>query len=69
MAAKQLGEQMIEKMDNCKNIAAHAKDKPSGYLEWHKWAEEMEKTHNQTQCPHCGYWVIWNLKTDMGPKK
>lgn len=33
-----------------------------GYIRWHAWAEEMSKTHKQTQCPNCGFWYCWVLK-------
>jgi hypothetical protein len=35
---------------------------PKGYIAWHAWAEKMSKTHQQIQCPGCGYWMIWVLK-------
>ena len=37
---------------------------PKEYLQWHEWAEEMEKTHRQIRCPHCGLWTIWVSKAD-----
>lgn len=35
---------------------------PSGYLEWHAWAEKKAETHDQERCPHCGLWAIWRKK-------
>lgn len=35
---------------------------PSGYIAWHEWAEAKEKTHEQTQCPTCGFWAIWKRR-------
>jgi hypothetical protein len=32
---------------------------PRGYLQWHEWAEKMDKTHTQRQCLGCGLWAIW----------
>lgn len=32
---------------------------PSGYCEWHEWAEQMLKTHECQQCPKCGLWAVW----------
>lgn len=32
---------------------------PTGYLQWHAWAEEKAKTHIQERCPVCGLWAIW----------
>ena len=32
---------------------------PSGYLQWHAWAETKSKTHQQERCPGCGLWAIW----------
>jgi len=36
---------------------------PTGYLQWHAWAECMMKTHTQKRCPNCGLWAIWVKKT------
>ena len=35
---------------------------PGGYLNWHAWAEKKAKTHDQLQCPTCGFWAIWKPK-------
>lgn len=35
---------------------------PSGYVEWHEWAERKAKTHDQTQCLVCGRWAIWKKR-------
>jgi len=32
---------------------------PTGYREWHAWAQQMSKTHTQVRCPNCGLWAIW----------
>lgn len=32
---------------------------PSSYLARSDWAENMLKTHRQSQCQTCGLWVIW----------
>lgn len=32
---------------------------PSGYLQWHEWAEKMDETHVQRRCPSCGLFKIW----------
>jgi hypothetical protein len=32
---------------------------PSGYIEWHDWAEQKSKTHLQVKCPECGLYSIW----------
>jgi hypothetical protein len=53
---------MINSPDKCPNIESHTKS-PRGYLEGHKWARDMSKTHNQTRCPDCNLWVIWKPKT------
>lgn len=42
----------------CPNEPEHT-EAPTGYVEWHDWAEEMSKTHKQTQCPTCQLWVVW----------
>jgi hypothetical protein len=36
---------------------------PKNYLGLIAWADEMNKTHDQTQCPTCGYWAIWVRRT------
>jgi hypothetical protein len=35
---------------------------PSGYPDWHEWAEEMSKTHVQQKCGTCGCYLIWEPK-------
>lgn len=35
---------------------------PNGYIQWHEWAEKMEKTHVQERCPICGLWAIWKAR-------
>lgn len=32
---------------------------PTGYVEWHEWAEKKSKTHVQKRCPSCGLWALW----------
>lgn len=32
---------------------------PSGYLQWHEFAEMSSKTHSPIRCPRCGLWSIW----------
>lgn len=45
-------------------------DGPSGYVEWHDWAERMERTHEQRQCSGCGLWKIWvrRKKVQLGDR-
>lgn len=42
---------------------------PAGYLQWHSWAERMERTHIQRQCRGCGLWSIWEPKETSGEKE
>lgn len=46
------------KKSDCPNKDAHTPS-PSGYLDWHAWAERMIQTHKQAQCDTCGLWAIW----------
>jgi hypothetical protein len=46
----------------CPNIEDHTWC-PDGYVQWHTWAEEMAKTHNQRKCDGCGRYVIWEPKS------
>lgn len=32
---------------------------PDGYVDWHYWAEEMQRTHRPVKCEGCGKWAIW----------
>jgi hypothetical protein len=41
----------------CPNAADHT-PAPIGYLAWHEWAEERSRTHDQEECPGCGFWCI-----------
>ena len=49
-------------VDACENRSRHT-PAPRGYIEWHIWAEEMSKTHDQKVCDGCGLLVIWVQKT------
>lgn len=31
---------------------------PSGYVEWHAYADQLSATHRQKRCL-CGEWAIW----------
>lgn len=48
--------------DACPNAADHVYG-PRGYVQWHEWAERMSKTHRQSKCKGCGYWLIAWPKT------
>lgn len=48
--------------ERCPNVKNHVKREPGGYVNWHSWAEDKLKTHDQLQCPECGLWVIWKPK-------
>lgn len=39
---------------------------PEGYIQWHAWAEQMSKTHQQSKCGGCGRYVIWIPKSTKG---
>ena len=41
----------------CKHTKA-----PSGYVQWHLWAEKKAKTHKQIKCPNCGLYAVWVKK-------
>lgn len=47
--------------EECPDLEKHTVC-PVGYLHWHEWAEKKARTHNQSQCPTCGYWAIWKPK-------
>ena len=32
---------------------------PTGYIEWHHWAEKKSKTHKQIKCGGCGLYAVW----------
>lgn len=38
-------------------------DEPLTYVEWFKWAAEMNKTHKQVRCKECGKFTEW-IKRD-----
>lgn len=40
-------------------------DEPTGYLQWHAWAERKAIAHRQLKCAKCGLWHLWERK----PKK
>jgi hypothetical protein len=45
----------------CPNVAKHTKC-PTGYVQWHDWADRKMFTHKQVQCPSCGLYAIWIKK-------
>lgn len=51
----------LHRADDCDHIEDHTAC-PSGYIQWHAWAEDMAKTHNNVKCAHCGFWAIWEPK-------
>jgi hypothetical protein len=48
----------------CVNVAHH-EPWPRGYLQCSDYADKMMKTHDQSQCPHCGLWAIWTPKEEI----
>ncbi len=38
-------------------------DEPSGYVQWHYWAERHQKTHKHARCKKCGLWVICSRRS------
>jgi hypothetical protein len=42
---------------------------PTGYLQWHAWAERMSRTHKQKRCSHCGLFAIWVPKKDKNQRR
>lgn len=52
-------------MTECPQQHLHPDNKPTGYLEWHAWAETMAADHIQEPCPGgCGK-HIWVPATDL----
>lgn len=47
--------------EDCPDAHKHTPS-PGGYLRFHEWAEKKAKTHDQFQCPTCGFWAIWKKK-------
>lgn len=46
----------------CPQAAKHTPH-PTGYVEWHVWAEKKARTHEQIRCEGCGRLAIWVPKT------
>ncbi len=57
---------LLKSAEDCPDKAKHTKS-PSGYMEWHAWAEKKAKTHTQHRCPTCGFWSIWKRKPKVKP--
>lgn len=53
----------IFEVDNpdCPNVASH-EPWPRGYIQSSDYADEMMKTHEQSECPDCGSLLIWTPK-------
>ena len=39
---------------------------PTGYVQWHEWAEQKSRRHYQVRCPGCGLFSIWKRKRKSG---
>lgn len=39
----------------------HHKTGPVNIVDWHVWAEEMERTHTQSICSGCDLYLMWTL--------
>lgn len=44
--------------NDCPNKENHTPC-PSGYLQWHDWAQKKSRRHKQIRCPDCGLFTIW----------
>ena len=56
-------ERLMTPNPDCPNAAEHT-PRPSGYGAHSDWAEAMALTHDQSQCPVCGLWMIWTRRGD-----
>lgn len=46
----------------CPNRSKHTKGQPETEVVWHAWADKKQQTHDQVQCPVCGFWCIWKKR-------
>jgi len=44
-------------------VHPYEKNEPSGYVQWHEWAEKHHKTHDHTPCPDCGLYIVCTRKS------
>ena len=44
--------------EDCPEIERHTSH-PTTYEAHHYWADKMARTHDQQQCPACGFWCVW----------
>lgn len=51
-----------DRHEDCPDAAKRHTKAPTGYLERESWAERKSRRHVQTQCPTCGYWVVWKRR-------
>ncbi|KKN68704.1 hypothetical protein LCGC14_0448950 [marine sediment metagenome] len=49
---------LLKNKQNCPNIKEHT-PYPDGYIQWHSWAHEANKTHRQIRCSGCNRFTIW----------
>lgn len=48
---------------NCPQWRKHSQRAPAGYIEWHEWAQRMERRgYVNERCPGCGLWKVWERK-------
>ena len=58
----------LHRANDCEHVEDHTAC-PDGYIQWHHWAADMSKTHDQRKCPSCGLFAIWEPKALATPKE
>lgn len=61
MPTKRARARVDTKHETCSQAHLHT-PAPTGYIQWHEWAEGKSKTHRQRKCPGCGLYRIWEPK-------
>lgn len=57
-----LSKSQIKREAGCWNRGQHTVG-PEDFVLWHGWAEGIAVSHDQSQCPGCGLYIIWTPKT------
>ncbi len=46
----------------CGHTGTGYRSEPESVVDWHIWADRMNRTHRQQPCPHCQKLTIWVKK-------
>lgn len=51
----------FDRFEDCPDVKKHTRA-PTGYIAFSEWTDRMARTHDQLQCPTCGFWTVWKRR-------